>query len=238
MGMHRMSCALILSVSGRRVPAAGNFEENVSFLQRVLLRRSAMRVCQPGPVAFHRAMTSAGNRSDINFRGLAETGPPPFLSLARTSISSVTSGSSSYSLELTTCASTRARSDFKVRRDADRFTLIGSRAGARSWEPERAADARGGTGPHGRCSRSGCMRSKRSAVRRKHVNELCNERRAVTAPTALILARVFGNSRVNDQQAARKSHRELGHEPDLEARAPLITLAATTPQIDITLNQH
>ncbi len=28
----------------------------------------------------------------------------------------------------------------------------------------------------------------------KHVNELCNDRRAVTAPTALILARVFGNS--------------------------------------------
>jgi addiction module HigA family antidote len=31
-------------------------------------------------------------------------------------------------------------------------------------------------------------------VQRKHVNELCNERRAVTAATALILARVFGNS--------------------------------------------
>jgi len=31
-------------------------------------------------------------------------------------------------------------------------------------------------------------------VQRKHVNELCNERRSVTAPTALILARVFGNS--------------------------------------------
>lgn len=31
-------------------------------------------------------------------------------------------------------------------------------------------------------------------VLRKHVNELCNDRRAVTAPTALILARVFGNS--------------------------------------------
>src|SRR6202171_6852530 len=30
-------------------------------------------------------------------------------------------------------------------------------------------------------------------VQRKHVNELCNERRAVTAPTALLLARVFGN---------------------------------------------
>lgn len=31
-------------------------------------------------------------------------------------------------------------------------------------------------------------------VPRKHVNELCNDRRRVTAPTALILARVFGNS--------------------------------------------
>ncbi|MCF3638482.1 HigA family addiction module antitoxin [Rhizobium sp. TRM95111] len=31
-------------------------------------------------------------------------------------------------------------------------------------------------------------------VQRKHVNELCNNRRTVTAPTALILARVFGNS--------------------------------------------
>ncbi len=31
-------------------------------------------------------------------------------------------------------------------------------------------------------------------VPRKHVNELCNDRRAVTASTALILARVFNNS--------------------------------------------
>ncbi|MFK4812569.1 HigA family addiction module antitoxin [Devosia sp. ZW T5_3] len=31
-------------------------------------------------------------------------------------------------------------------------------------------------------------------VPRRHVNELCNDRRSVTAPTALILARVFGNS--------------------------------------------
>ena len=31
-------------------------------------------------------------------------------------------------------------------------------------------------------------------VQRKHVNELCKNRRNVTAPTALILARVFGNS--------------------------------------------
>jgi addiction module HigA family antidote len=31
-------------------------------------------------------------------------------------------------------------------------------------------------------------------VQRKHVNELCNDRRTVTVATALILARVFGNS--------------------------------------------
>jgi hypothetical protein len=31
-------------------------------------------------------------------------------------------------------------------------------------------------------------------VPRKHVNELCNDRRKVTARTALILARVFGNN--------------------------------------------
>jgi addiction module HigA family antidote len=31
-------------------------------------------------------------------------------------------------------------------------------------------------------------------VPRKLVNELCNNRRAITADTALILARVFGNS--------------------------------------------
>lgn len=31
-------------------------------------------------------------------------------------------------------------------------------------------------------------------VQRKHVNELCNDRRNVTVATLLILARVFGNS--------------------------------------------
>lgn len=36
--------------------------------------------------------------------------------------------------------------------------------------------------------------SKSMGVQRRHVHELCNGRRRVTAPTALILARVFGNS--------------------------------------------
>jgi addiction module HigA family antidote len=36
--------------------------------------------------------------------------------------------------------------------------------------------------------------AERSGLPRKHVNELCRDRRAVTADTALILSRVFGNS--------------------------------------------
>ena len=50
-------------------------------------------------------------------------------------------------------------------------------------------------------------------VQRKHVNELCTDRRAITADTALMLARVFGNSadfwlnlqRRNDLWAAMNS---------------------------------
>src|SRR6266705_4208954 len=53
-------------------------------------------------------------------------------------------------------------------------------------------------------------------VPRKHVNELCNNRRAITADTALMLARVFGNSadfwlnvqRRSDLWAAMHSPRE------------------------------
>jgi antitoxin HigA-1 len=52
---------------------------------------------------------------------------------------------------------------------------------------------------------------------RKHVNELCNDHRTVTAATALILARVFGNSadfwlnvqRRTDLWKAMHSPREL-----------------------------
>src|SRR6266702_3947031 len=55
-------------------------------------------------------------------------------------------------------------------------------------------------------------------VQRKHVNELCNNRRSVTAPTALILARVFGNTaefwlnvqRRNDLWEALRDPRGLG----------------------------
>src|SRR5437870_7561024 len=36
--------------------------------------------------------------------------------------------------------------------------------------------------------------AKAMGVQRKHVNELCNNRRNVTAATARILSRVFGNS--------------------------------------------
>jgi addiction module HigA family antidote len=67
-------------------------------------------------------------------------------------------------------------------------------------------------------------------VQRKHVNELCNGRRAVTAPTALILARVFGNSadfwlnvqRRNDLWEAMHSPRERER---IERARPLTTAA-------------
>jgi addiction module HigA family antidote len=51
-------------------------------------------------------------------------------------------------------------------------------------------------------------------VQRKLVNELCNNRRAVTADTALMLARVFGNSPdfwLNTQR--RTDHWEALHTP-------------------------
>ena len=36
--------------------------------------------------------------------------------------------------------------------------------------------------------------AERTGLPRKHVNELCRDRRSITADTALILSRVFGNS--------------------------------------------
>jgi addiction module HigA family antidote len=36
--------------------------------------------------------------------------------------------------------------------------------------------------------------AQRTGLPRKHVNELCRNRRAITADTALILSRVFGNT--------------------------------------------
>ena len=56
-------------------------------------------------------------------------------------------------------------------------------------------------------------------VQRKHVNELCNDRRRVTASTALILARVFGNSAdfwLNVQR--RIDLWEAMHDPNERAR--------------------
>ena len=72
--------------------------------------------------------------------------------------------------------------------------------------------------------------AKAMGVPRKHVNELCNDRRSITASTALILARVFGNSadfwlniqRQNDLWAALNSP----HERERVARAKPIATSA------------
>ena len=56
-------------------------------------------------------------------------------------------------------------------------------------------------------------------VPRKHVNELCNDRRAVTMATALMLARVFGTSAefwLNAQR--RNDHWTVMHTPEERAR--------------------
>ena len=92
---------------------------------RARLRRSAIRVCQPTPVERQRAITSAGSRMVINCLGLVDTGRPAFFTTARASIWSVSSGSSRYSWAFVTCASTRLRFDFKVRRGALLFTGFG-----------------------------------------------------------------------------------------------------------------
>ena len=67
-------------------------------------------------------------------------------------------------------------------------------------------------------------------VQRKHVNELCHNRRTLTAATALILARVFGNSpdfwlnvqRRSDLWDALHSPRELER---IERARPLTAAA-------------
>ncbi len=84
-----------------------------------------MRVCQPGPVAFHAASTDSGKRIVTWRRGLAETGRPARLTVPRLSMPSVNSGSSLYSLAFVLCESTRLRSDFKVRADTSLLAFIG-----------------------------------------------------------------------------------------------------------------
>src|SRR5687768_15341932 len=68
-------------------------------------------------------MTLSGRRIEMSLRGLAERGRPPLFTLPRASISSVSSGSSLYSWRWITWASTRRRSEPKLRRDA-RFLAV------------------------------------------------------------------------------------------------------------------
>ena len=95
----------------------------VNYLISRSLKSLAMRVCQPGPEAFHAARMDSGSRMVICRRGSGETGRPARLTVPRRSISSVSSGRSVYSLDLILCRSTRSRSDFKVRVDFGFFTF-------------------------------------------------------------------------------------------------------------------
>jgi len=67
-------------------------------------------------------------------------------------------------------------------------------------------------------------------VQRKHVNELCNNRRNVTAGTALILARVFGNSPDFRRNLQRRSDlfeamNSLRQRERIERAKPLVAAA-------------
>jgi len=66
-------------------------------------------------------------------------------------------------------------------------------------------------------------------VQRKHVNELCNGRRNVTAATALILGRVFGNSPDFWLNVQRRNLWHVLHNPQererIERARPLKTAA-------------
>jgi hypothetical protein len=62
---------------------------------------------------------------EMSFLGFADRGRPPLLTLPRASMSSVSSGSSSYSCRRIICASTRRRSEPKERRDARFLAVIG-----------------------------------------------------------------------------------------------------------------
>jgi addiction module HigA family antidote len=67
-------------------------------------------------------------------------------------------------------------------------------------------------------------------VARKHVNELSNDRRTVTAPTAVILARVFGNSpefwlNVQRRTDLREALRSPSERKRIARAQPLKTMA-------------
>src|SRR6185369_13361781 len=81
-------------------------------------------VCQPGPLAFQRSSTSSGRRIVINLRGLVDRGRPPFFTTARDKAFEESSGGSLYSCGRIACASTRTRSDFKVRRETGFLTMV------------------------------------------------------------------------------------------------------------------
>jgi len=83
-----------------------------------------MRDCQPSPVPRKYSTTSELYRTDNNTFGVSDFGRPPLFTVARASMSSVSSGSSSYSAAPTRWASTLARSEPKERADAFDFACI------------------------------------------------------------------------------------------------------------------
>src|ERR1035437_8502049 len=70
--------------------------------------------------------------------------------------------------------------------------------------------------------------AEKSALPRKHVNELCRDRRVVTADTALILARVFGNSADFWLNTQRRTESWKALKPKTPSRSPEQAVASIT----------
>src|SRR6185503_10845092 len=89
-------CLTLTLTGAQTVPimATGPLQRVVRlhWLHRRLLSRSAIRVCQPGPVALHRSMTSTGSRIEMSLRGFAERGRPPLFTTARDKACALSSG--------------------------------------------------------------------------------------------------------------------------------------------------
>jgi hypothetical protein len=68
------------------------------YIQTALDNASAIRVCQPGPVAFQRANVSGGNRIEIDVRALPDFGRPRGFNILAADAAPKISGSTSRAL--------------------------------------------------------------------------------------------------------------------------------------------
>ena len=95
------------------------------FMGMIWVRIVAAKLVRMRALSGNRVLLHFGRRNEISFFVSTSLGLPPLLTVALASISSVISGSSSYSCGAITCASTRFKSEPNLRADAVLFAFIG-----------------------------------------------------------------------------------------------------------------